>query len=160
MTNFLYAFCFIPILLINSTLSLAPFLQVLSRKKKLIIFSVYALLLCFFIGGFYRIALAGKASFSLIKHGLFLGAILTTILHILVLPRYIREWIFSSALSTLFYYLIGAVSAYLTYCYYGWDCTEAYICMELISSIFIVFFYVPIRHLLVKSIRPLSLIHI
>lgn len=154
MSNFLFSISFAPVLCMSGALSLAPFLKLLSRKRLAAINGAHALFLITVIGVFYGAAVSGTASFSLIKHALFLYGIMTTLVHILVLPKYFREWIFSCALGVLFHYQFGAIATFLVYRYFGWDSIEAYTRMELLTTILIVVFHWPIRRLIVKTIRP------
>lgn len=154
MEKLLFSVLFTPTLLLSGTLSLAPFRKLLSRKQLSMIYVSYGILLVTAVGIFLRAALSGWASFALVKHALLAYSLLATVIHILILPHYFREWIFSAALATLFFYLIGAVAAFLAYCHYGWDTIDAYTHMELIACIMILLFYWPIRRLIVKTIRP------
>lgn len=154
MENILFSLSFGPVVYLSSTLSLSPFLKQLSRKKLAACYSFYLLEIILVFGLFYSAACSGHASFALVKHTLLVCGVVTTIFHSLILPRYIREWIFSSALATLFHYLIGAISTYIVYRTFGWHSVAAYARMELVTSLLIIIFYVPVRMLLVKTIRP------
>lgn len=154
MANILFAAAIVPMLFLNGTLSLASFCGLLSRRQKLLIHGVHAFLLLLVAGGFYYAAVSGRAMFALIKHTLLGWSVVTTAIHIAILPKHFREWIFSAALATLFHYLIGAVGTYLTNRYFGWYNIEAYICMELLTGVLNAVFYWPIRRSIVKAIRP------
>lgn len=154
MENILFSLFFAPVLYLSSTLSLAPFLKLLSRRQHMVIYGAYLCFLTIIVGIFYNAAVSGQANFALLKHSLLLYAAATTLVHILVLPRYFREWIFSSALAALFHYLIGAVATFLVYRQFGWYSVAAYTRMEILTCILIVIFYLPTRKLVVNTIRP------
>lgn len=154
MTNLLFSLAFIPCLLLNCALSLSPFSERIPAKRVRLIYGVYILLCISTICLFYFLAVSGAVSFSLIKYTILAWAALVTAAPILAYPKYTQEYIFSSALSTLLNYLLGAFSAFFTCRFFGWDKIEAYICVELLASAFSAIFYYPIRRLIVNTVRP------
>lgn len=142
------------LLILCETLSLAPFTQLLTHTQLVWIYGLCTGFLAVTSGFFCYIVNCGHISFALIKHAFLLWCALSTVVNILVLPRYFREWIFSSALVTLFQYLTAAAATFLTYRHFGWDDLEAYVRMELLSLLMFVVFYRPIRKLVVKTIQP------
>lgn len=154
MKELLFSTSFAPVLYLSGALSLAPFKKLLSRKQLAVIYGCYAVFLAGVAFLFYGAAVSGRAVFALIKHALLFWCLLTAVLHGLVLPQHFRECIFSSALATLFHYLIGALATYLVNCSFGWDSIEAYTRMELLSCVLILAAYVPIRRMIVNTVRP------
>lgn len=154
MKEILFSISFAPVLYMSGTLSLAPFKKLLTRKQVGLLHGFYAVFLVVTACIFYATAISGRATFALVKHALLIWCLLASLLNGYLLPQHFRECIFSSALATLFHYLIGAVATYLVNVSYGWNSIEAYTRMELLSCVLIGLCYAPIRSLIVSTVRP------
>lgn len=154
MNDLIFSFSFLPILLANLLLSIAPFTRVISRKRMGVILCTGTVLLACAWGVYYYAAVNGCATFALIKHIFLIYSLLTTVVSVAVVPHYRREWICSAALATLFHYLVSAIVAYLVDFFYGWSGMESYMRMGMIACLLIVLCYFPVRHMIVRTIRP------
>lgn len=154
MNELIFSLTFIPVLLLNFLLSLSPFVKMLSKKRVGIILCANVAISACAWGAYYYAAVSGIVTFAIIKHIFLLSSLLAAIVNILHAPRHYREWIFSAALVTLFHYLISAIAAFIVYRTAGWGNMQAYTYMGQLSCLLILLFYLPMRHMVIKTIRP------
>ena len=154
MSNLLFSILTIPILLLNNLLSYAPFSELASSKAKRLIWLCYALLCAFSLTLTYVFSVRAGITIGYAKMLVFLMVPLSAAVHILILRGHLHAHIFSIGLATLFNYLVASLAVYFTFHFYGWDTVEAYVCVEILTTIFSALFFFPIRRFIRNTVRP------